>query len=131
MIFSTTALAKSSITRERRGGQGLPDLSALCDTRLNGTFVLLRCYSNLIGRKAFSPERLNSSIPNSSMQENFAIMIASRNQTVYWKGCNVTVYEYNSNGAERTTQLRDWPNGQGTLPFGMKLYITKGRLREE
>lgn len=49
---------------------------------------------------------------------------------VYWKGCNVTVYEKNSDGTEQTTKLEDWPEGEGlTLP-GIKLYITDGKVKE-
>ena len=50
---------------------------------------------------------------------------------VYWKDCNVTVYENSSDGKERIIPLKDWPEGQGTVPLGTKLYITDGRLKED
>jgi hypothetical protein len=70
-------------------------------------------------------------MPESSMRDNVAIMVTGRNQMVYWKGCNVTVYENSSSGIERTIPLKDWPEGQGTVPPGTKLYITDGRLKED
>lgn len=57
-------------------------------------------------------------------------MITGRGQTVYWKGCNVTVYEKDSEGNEQTRKLVGMPNGEGVVPSGTKLYVTKGKVTE-
>jgi len=40
--------------------------------------------------------------------KNFAIMIKGKDKMVYWKGCNVTVYETDSKGmsGDQATLLR-------------------------
>jgi hypothetical protein len=48
---------------------------------------------------------------------------------VYWKGCNVTVYEKDSEGKEQTRKLVGMPDGQGRLSSGIKLYITDGKVK--
>lgn len=50
---------------------------------------------------------------------------------VYWKGCNVTVLEKDSRGGEKKRPLYGVPNGQGRLPPGSDLYITKGKVKKE
>ncbi len=59
-------------------------------------------------------------------------MITGRGQTVFWKGCNVTVYETDNEGKEKTKMLVGMPNGQGILPIGTinKLYVTDGKVKE-
>jgi len=49
---------------------------------------------------------------------------------IAWKGCNVTVYETDNEGKERTRMLVGMPNGQGILPIGTKLYVTDGKVKE-
>jgi len=56
-------------------------------------------------------------------------MVTGWGQTVYWKGCNVTVYEKDSEGNEQTRKLVDWPNGKEQVLSGTKLYITQGKLK--
>ena len=57
-------------------------------------------------------------------------MVTGKGQMVYWKGCNVTVYEKDSEGKEKTRKLVGMPDGQGMVPSGTKLYVTKGKVRE-
>jgi hypothetical protein len=57
-------------------------------------------------------------------------MVRGRNQTVYWKESNVTVYERDSDGKEQAVELKDWPSGTGIVQPGTKLYITEGRVKE-
>jgi hypothetical protein len=58
-------------------------------------------------------------------------MIVGKGQMVYWQGSNVTVYEIDDEGREQTRKLVGMPNGQGLVPEGVKLYITKGRVTEQ
>ena len=58
-------------------------------------------------------------------------MITGKGQMVYWKGCNVTVYEKDSEGEEQTRRLVGMPNGQGVVESGTELYITNGQVKEE
>ena len=57
-------------------------------------------------------------------------MITGRGQTVYWKECNVTVYEKDSEGNDHTRKLVSMREGEGIVPSGVKLYITKGKVKE-
>lgn len=57
-------------------------------------------------------------------------MVEGKGRMVYWKGCNVTVYENDSEGGTRTKKLIGMPNGQGQVPFGTKLYVTDGKVKE-
>jgi hypothetical protein len=57
-------------------------------------------------------------------------MITGRGQMVYWKGCNVTVYEKDSEGKETTRKLVGIPDGQGILESGTELYVTFGKVKE-
>jgi hypothetical protein len=57
-------------------------------------------------------------------------MIRGSGKTVYWKGCNVTVYDTDGEGNEQTTMLTNWPDGQGKLESGVKLYVTYGKVFE-
>jgi hypothetical protein len=50
---------------------------------------------------------------------------------VYWKGCNVSVIEKDSEGKEQTRKLVGKPDGQGLLQSGTELYITSGKVKEE
>jgi hypothetical protein len=58
-------------------------------------------------------------------------MVKGKNQMVYWMGCNVTVFEKDTGGKENKRPLYGMPNGQGRLPSGSDLYITKGKVKEE
>lgn len=49
---------------------------------------------------------------------------------MYWKECNVTVYEKDSEGNEQTRKLERMPDGQGNVPSGVELYITQGKVKE-
>lgn len=49
---------------------------------------------------------------------------------IYWKGCNVTVYEKDAEGMEQTRKLLGMPNGQGQVPDGVKLYVTDGKVKQ-
>lgn len=79
---------------------------------------------------AFTPTTLDTSITWTGVGNNRAVMITGRGQMVYWKGCNVTVYETTSDGKEQTTKLENRPEGQGLASPGTKLYITDGKVRE-
>jgi hypothetical protein len=58
-------------------------------------------------------------------------MITGRGQMVYWKGCNVTVLEKDSEGKEQYRKLVGMRDGQGRAEFGIKLYVTDGKVKEE
>jgi hypothetical protein len=58
------------------------------------------------------------------------MMVIGNNQMVYWKGSNVTVYEPDTEGKEQIRCLRGVPDGQGVVESGVKLYITKGKVKE-
>lgn len=57
-------------------------------------------------------------------------MIVGKGQAVYWQGSNVTVYEFDEEGKEQTRKLVGMPNGQGVAQHGVKLYVTKGKVKE-
>ena len=57
-------------------------------------------------------------------------MIIGKGQMVYWKGCNVTVYEKDSEGNEQTRKLVGMRDGQGIVPSGVELYITDGKVKD-
>lgn len=65
------------------------------------------------------------------VRQNRVTVIIGKNQTAFWKGCNVTVYETGDEGDERVMYLEGVPNGQGVVGNGIKLYITQGKVKEE
>jgi len=79
---------------------------------------------------AFEAKSLDSTINFDSVAENVVTMVTGKGQMVYWKGCNVTVYEKDTEGKEQTRKLVDMPDGQGIVPSGTKLYVTKGKVSE-
>jgi len=79
---------------------------------------------------AFKEQTLDLTIDWENVPENRVIMITGWGQVVYWKGCNVTVYEKDSEGKEQTRKLVGMPDGQGQVPSGTKLYITQGKVKE-
>lgn len=74
---------------------------------------------------------LDSSVDFSNVPDNRVTMITGKNQTVFWKGCNVTLYEMNNEGKEQITPLKNVPDGQMVVGSGVKLYITQGKIKEE
>jgi hypothetical protein len=80
---------------------------------------------------SFEEKPLVSSIDFNNVPENRVTMIVGKGQMVYWQGSNVTVYEIDDEGQEQTRKLVDMRNGQGVVPEGVKLYITKGKVKEE
>lgn len=86
--------------------------------------------ANLTLSQAFTPATLDASISWDDVKDNRAVMITGSGQMVYWKGCNVTVYEKGSDGKQQTTKLESWPDGQGLASQGIKLYITDGKVKE-
>jgi hypothetical protein len=58
-------------------------------------------------------------------------MIISKSQIVYWKGCNVIVYEKDNKENEQTRKLIDIRDGQGIIPLSIELYITDGKVKDE
>ena len=54
-------------------------------------------------------------------------MVRGNGQMVYWKGGNVTVY---GQGGIPIKKLIGMPNGQGRVPFGIRLYIIDGKVKE-
>jgi len=79
---------------------------------------------------AFQEQTLDSTIDFENVPENRVIMIAGKGVMVYWKGCNVTVYEKDSEGKEQTRKLVGMPDGQGVVEYGTKLYVTQGKVKE-
>lgn len=49
---------------------------------------------------------------------------------MYWQGSNVTVYESDDEGNEQIRKLIGMPSGQGVALHGVKLYVTKGKVKE-
>jgi len=80
---------------------------------------------------AFKEEELDSSIDFNGVETKQVRMIAGRNQMVYWKGCNVTVFERDNGGAENKRPLYGKPDGQGILPIDSRLYVFGGKVKEE
>lgn len=62
------------------------------------------------------------------MPENRVTMITGKGQMVFWKGCNVTVYEKDSEGNEQTRKLVGMPDGQGVVGDDTRLYVTRGKV---
>lgn len=85
-------------------------------------------FSCLIYYQAFEEKPLESSVKFDDVSENRVTMITGKGQMVFWKGSNVTVYELDSEGKERTRKLVGMPDGQGVIPNGTKLYITQGKV---
>ncbi len=58
--------------------------------------------------------------------------VVGKGQCVYWKGCNVTIIQKDSEGDSKETPLylRD---GQGTVPEGIELYLSGegGKVKEK
>jgi len=79
---------------------------------------------------AFKEQDLDSTVGFENVPENKVTMIIGRGQMVYWTGCNVTVYEKDSEGDEQTRKLVGKPDGQGIVDSGTKLYITFGKVKE-
>lgn len=105
-------------------------LAYLWYLRLHGNFTIPLKISDLTYLQAFTPTTLDTAITWAEVKENRAVMITGRGQKVYWKGCNVTVYEKDSDGNEKTTKLENWPEGEGLASVGTKLYITDGKVKE-
>jgi len=78
----------------------------------------------------FKEQTLDSTIDFENVPENRFIMITGKGMMVYWKGCNVTVYEKDSEGNEQTRKLVGMPDGQGIVEYGIKLYVTDGKVKE-
>ena len=57
--------------------------------------------------------------------------IVGKDQMVYWKGCNVTANYINSEGKVISEKLKEMSDGQGMVKHGTKLYIVKGKVKEE
>lgn len=91
------------------------------------TFVISHV---LICPKAFEVKPLDLAIDFSDLPKNRVVMIIGEGQTLYWKGSNVTVYEFDEEGKEQTRRLIGIPDGQGVTPLGVKLYVTKGKVKE-
>jgi len=80
---------------------------------------------------AFKEQTLTTTIDWDNVSANRFIMIKGRGQTVYWKGCNVTVYEIDNEGNEQIRKLMDMPDGEGIAEDGVKLYVTDGKVTEQ
>jgi hypothetical protein len=57
-------------------------------------------------------------------------VIIGKDQMVYWKGSNVTVITKDNEGQEQYRRLSEMPDGQGRVQEGIKLYITRGQVKE-
>jgi len=79
---------------------------------------------------AFDPEELDPTIDFTAVPENTVKWVEGRGQWVYWKGCNVTVYEKDSEGNEQARKLVGIPDGQGMVPSGTQLYCFRGKVKE-
>jgi len=79
---------------------------------------------------AFDPKELDPTIDFTGVPKNDVRWIEGKGQWVYWRGCNVTVYEKDSKGNEQTRKLDRMPNGQGNIPSSVELYVTQGQVKE-
>ncbi|TGO54958.1 hypothetical protein BCON_0099g00230 [Botryotinia convoluta] len=79
---------------------------------------------------SFKEEPLDSEINFEDVLANRFIMITGKGMMVYWKGCNVTVYEKDSEGNEQIRKLIGVPDGQGVVEYGVKLYVTDGKVKQ-
>jgi len=79
---------------------------------------------------AFKEQTLDSTIDFENVPKNNVKMITGKGMMVYWKGCNVTVYEKDSEGNEQTRKLVGMPDGQGIVEYDTKLYVTDGKVKE-
>jgi len=79
---------------------------------------------------AFAEQDLDPSVEFDAVPNNEVQMITGKGQMVWWKGCNVTVYETDKNGKQITRALFGKPDGQGVVIDGVKLYITAGKFIE-
>jgi len=79
---------------------------------------------------AFEATGLVSTIDWENVPDNRATMVIGSGQMVYWKGCNVTVYEKDSKGKEQTRKLIGMSEGEGQVALGTKLYITDGKVKD-
>jgi len=81
---------------------------------------------------AFQPSGLDSNIDFANIVTNTPKWVVGRGQCVYWKGCNVTVVQKDSDGESKETPLSQ-RDGQGTVPSGTELYLSGsgGKVKEE
>ncbi|RAH84392.1 hypothetical protein BO86DRAFT_242401 [Aspergillus japonicus CBS 114.51] len=79
----------------------------------------------------FEVSSLDNDVDFDAVPQNRVTMIVGRDQTVFWKGCNVTVYDTDSEGKQQITFLESMPDGQMVVRNGVKLYITQGKVKEE
>jgi len=81
---------------------------------------------------SFKEQPLDGTIEFGPGTENGYTMILGNGQTVYWKDCNVTVYDRDDEGNRRVRLLtdNDKRSGQGMLDKTDKLYITDGKVRQ-
>ncbi|KAF2245207.1 hypothetical protein BU26DRAFT_522306 [Trematosphaeria pertusa] len=80
---------------------------------------------------AFEEKPLSTTIDWENVEKNRVRMIYGQGQAVYWRGCNVTVYEKDSEGNDQTRMLVSMPNGEGLIQPGDKLYVTHGQVTEK
>lgn len=80
--------------------------------------------------QTFEAQALDPSMDFANVSKNVVKMIQGKGRMVYWKACNVTVYDKDAEGKSRTRKLHDMPNGQGRVPIGAKLYVTDGQVQE-
>lgn len=63
------------------------------------------------------------------MPDNTVKWVEGKDQRVYWKGCNVTVYEKDSEENSEGRKLNKL-TGQGKVPSGTELYCYGGKVKE-
>ncbi len=66
-----------------------------------------------------------TTVPNNTVR-----WVEGKGQWVYWKECNVTVYEKDSEGNKQAKTLNNHLTGQGMVPSGTQLYCFGGKVKE-
>ena len=87
-------------------------------------------FNHLICFQAFEAQPLNPATDFTGADETGVRLIAGHGQMIYWKGCNVSVIEKDSEGEEKATPLHGMSDGQGVVGVGIKLYITYGKVKQ-
>jgi len=82
---------------------------------------------------AFVPEEVDLTVDLTvdftTVPDNTVKWVQGKGQWVYWKGCNVTVFEKDSEGNRREKVL-DILTGRGMVSPGTQLYCFKGKVKE-
>jgi len=81
---------------------------------------------------SFKERPLTTNIYWEKVSKNRFVMIKlGMGEALYWKGCNVTVYEKDDKGNEKPRKLVGMSDGEGVAEGDVKLYVTDGKVTKE